>query len=190
MRSRLTWAFGVWVALISSLPITSAAQQVLQFQSPILVIESDQLYRDSAFGQRIAAEVEEENTAIIAENQSIAEALEEEEKTLTEQRPSLEPDVFRELADAFDEKVQTIRRTQEAKARKIARKQEEARRDFLTVAAPILNQMMVEAGAAVIVERRNVRAFLNAVDITQQAIARVNTEIGDGQSLSGAAPQD
>ena len=172
-------------ALAGLLALTSfaAAQDTLTFQSPVLVIESDQLYNNSAYGRRIREEIEAENAKIIEENQRIAAELEAEELSLTEQRPTLDPTEFRDLADAFDEKVQIIRREQEAKARLIVRRQEESRREFLTIAAPILERMMLEAGAAVILERRQVLLFRNAVDITRLAAARINAEVGDGANV-------
>lgn len=172
--------FGVAIAVALSVVQPVFAQDALTFQSPVLVIDSDLLYQNSAFGQRIVDEIEAENAKVIAENQRIASDLEAEEQALTEQRPSLDPEEFRELADAFDEKVQIIRREQEAKARSIVRRQDEARREFLQAAAPILEQMMLEAGAAVILERRQILLFRNAVDITRQAAQRINAEIGDG----------
>ena len=140
-------------------------------------------YNDSDYGRRIREEIEVENANIIEENQRIASELEAEELTLTEQRPTLGAVEFRDLADAFDEKVQIIRREQEVKARLIVRKQEDSRRAFLNIAAPILESMMSEVGAAVILERRQVLLFRNAVDITRLATSRINAEVGNGADL-------
>jgi len=181
-----SYVWGMVLAFGLAIPQTTHSQDTLQVQSPVLLIDSDQLYVNSRFGQRILEEVEAENATIIAENQRIATELEAEEKALTEQRPTLEPDAFRILADEFDEKVQAIRREQEVKARLIVRKQDEARRDFLTTAAPILEQMMIEAGATVVLERRQGLLFRNSVDITREATLRINAEIGDGEQLQSS----
>lgn len=152
-----------------------------QVRSPVLVIDSDVLYRDSAFGRRVLADVEAERTALAAENRQIEADLTAEERDLTERRATLDPATFRDLADAFDEKVRAIRREQDAKARALSLALEDSRGAFLTAAAPVLEAMMREAGAAVVLERRSVFLSLNLIDITRDAVARIDAELGDGR---------
>ncbi len=165
-----------------------------QLRSPVLVIDSERLYLASAFGQRIAAEVAADSLALGAENRAIEEDLTAEELDLTEKRATTEPAAFRVLADAFDEKVRRIRREQDAKALALSRRQDESRGAFLTASVPVLEAMMREAGAVVVLEQRTVFLTLNAVDITSAAVRRIDAQIGDGSSMTTApqndAPQD
>lgn len=160
-----------------------SAQQLGTLQSPILTIEAERLFNDSAFGQRIAQEREAESAVLSAENRRIEAELTTEEQDLTERRGTMEPEAFRVLADAFDEKVQEIRRTQDAKARALTQSREADRVAFLQAAAPVLEQLMREAGAAVLLERGSVFLSLNATDVTDTAIERVDAAIGDGADL-------
>lgn len=169
-----------WLAFVEPVAAQSATQNLGQLRSPVLVIDSDELYRESAFGQRILAEVEATRRALAAENRQIEADLTEEERNLTEQRASLDPVTFRDLADAFDEKVRTVRRQQDTKARALGARLDETRGAFLSSAASVLEAMMREAGAAVVLERRSVFLSLNAVDITRVAVTRINAELGDG----------
>ncbi|MEM9576777.1 MAG: OmpH family outer membrane protein [Pseudomonadota bacterium] len=146
----------------------------LPVASPILTIDSDRLFEDSAFGRQIIAEIEQLGAALSAENRQIEEDLTREERELTELRPTMNPEEFRTLADAFDAKVTETRRTQDAKSRAMNSKLEERRVVFLNAAAPVLEQLMREAGAAVVLERRSVFISSNAVDITLIAIERLN----------------
>jgi Skp family chaperone for outer membrane proteins len=164
----------------------AAAQQLGVVQSPILTIESERLFTESAFGQRIAQEIEEEGAALAAENRRIEGELTAEEKDLTERRATMEPEAFRELADAFDQKVQQIRRTQDAKARALTQRRDAGRVAFLQAAVPVLEELMQEAGAAVVLERGSVFLSANASDITDAAISRMDASIGDGQELDPA----
>ncbi|WP_246039813.1 OmpH family outer membrane protein [Sulfitobacter sabulilitoris] len=160
----------------------------LTIQSPILTIDSDRLYLESAFGRRTAREIEAQGAELAAENRRIEAALTAEEKDLTERRPTMEPTAFRALADAFDEKVQTTRREQDAKTRALNQQLEERRSVFLTAAAPVLETLMREAGAAVILEKRSVFLSANAIDITSDALARIDAVLGDDGKRP--APQD
>ena len=172
-------ACAVWAASVAQ---PSIAQDVPPFdvESPILTIDSDQLFENSTFGQRTFEEFEARSALLSAENRRIEEELVAEEKELTELRPTMDPDLFRERADAFDMKVQNIRRAQDTKTRDLNRDLEERRVLFLNSAVPILEQLMREAGAAVVLERRAVFIGSNAVDITRVAIERLNATLGDG----------
>ncbi|MEO0765027.1 MAG: OmpH family outer membrane protein [Pseudomonadota bacterium] len=156
---------------------TSAAQNM---RSPILTIDSERLYRDSAFGQRVLAEIEAQSASLAEENRTIEEQLEQEEADLTQQRAEMGAEEFRALADAFDARVQAIRREREAKSRDIASQLESNRDRFLTVALPVLETIMVEAGAGIVLEQRSVFISANAIDITDTAIARIDSALGDG----------
>lgn len=153
--------------------------------SPVLTIDSDRVFLESAFGRRVAAEIEQRGADLASENRRIEAALEAEERELTDQRATTPADEFRTLADAFDTKVQEIRSAQAAKGRAINDALDKEREVFLTAAAPVLEQLMRNAGAAVILERRSVFVSANAIDITSEAIALLNETLG-----SGAAPAD
>lgn len=154
-----------------------------QVRSPVLTIDPERLYTESLFGQRIAAQVQADAAALDIENQRIEQALIEEERSLTLRRPTMEIDVFRAEAEDFDTRVQEIRRAQDAKERSLQQAMGQGQATFLEAATPILAEIMLSAGAAVILDRRSVFLGVGAVDITDQAIAAVNARIGDGAAL-------
>ena len=159
--------------------------------SSILTIESDGIFAGSAFGKRVMRESEAEAAVLAAENREIEAELTEEEKELTEQRADMEPDLFRQLADTFDEKVQTFRRTQETKVRSLSQKEEMERRAFWTAAAPVLEQILRDSGATIIVDQRSVFFSDRSIDITAEAIRRIDAAIGEGDDHSqSTSPKD
>lgn len=178
MGQWLRW-FCVVIALASA-----GGSDAQNMRSPILTIDSERLYRDSAFGQRVLEDIEAQSASLAEENRTIEERLEKEEADLTEQRATMEPEEFRALADAFDTRVQAIRREREAKSRQIASQLESNRDQFLTVALPVLETIMREAGAAIVLEQRNVFISANAIDITDTAIQRIDTALGDGDTTT------
>ncbi|WP_300029853.1 OmpH family outer membrane protein [uncultured Roseobacter sp.] len=158
----------------------------LAVQSPILTIDSERLFEESNFGQATAREVEALGAELSAENRRIEEELSREEKEITERRAELTPQEFRDIADAFDEKVQTIRRERDARTRQLNTDLEERRLVFLNTAAPVLEQLMREAGAGLILEKRTVFISSNAIDITDTAISRLNEVLPQ----PGTAPRE
>lgn len=180
MRRRALIA-GLAACLAAAGPV--GAQQLGLPQSPILTVDSERLFAQSQFGQRIAREIEAETAVLSAENRRIEAELTAEERDLTERRAEMAPEAFRALADAFDAKVRDIRRTQDAKARDLTRRGEADRVAFLQVAVPVLEQLMREAGASVILERASVFLSANATDVTDIAIEMIDDAIGDGAGL-------
>ena len=111
----MRWFFTICISAIMALgvgavPQRAAGQNIGTIVSPILTIESERFFAQSAFGQRVAREIEEEGAILAKENRKIEADLTAEEKALTDKRAGMDPEAFRALADTFDEKVQTMRR--------------------------------------------------------------------------------
>lgn len=154
-----------------------------QVISPILTINSERVFKESAFGRRVAEEIESKSAQLSAENRRIEADLAAEELMLTNRRSTMAPAEFRTLADAFDEKVQETRQAQAAKSRALNKLLEQEREIFLAAAAPILERLMNDAGAAVILERRSVFVSSSAIEITDDAIALLDETLGRGADI-------
>ncbi|WP_010138350.1 OmpH family outer membrane protein [Oceanicola sp. S124] len=162
-------------------------------RTPVLVVDSERLFSDSAFGQQLADRIEQAATEIAAENRRIEAALAEEEQALTDRRPTMTPDEFRAMADAFDEKVTRIRRERDEAAAGLGEDSDAVRRQFLVAVEPVLYGLMQEAGSAVILERRTVFVTREVVDVTDEAIQRIDTQLlqpQDPVAGQGDAPAD
>ena len=164
--------------LVSAMP-GSAQEQA----SAILTVDSESLFAQSAFGRRVASQIEADSQALEAENRQIEAELQAEEQALTVQRQQVTPEAFRALADAFDEKVQRIRMQQNGKARALQSKLEEERLKFLGVVGDVLEGLMAERGAVAILDVRQVFFAVRAIDVTQSAIEKVDAAVGDGADL-------
>ncbi len=158
-------------------------------QSSVLTVDSDAVFSHSEFGRRVAQELAAEESVLLAENRRIQAELTEEERVLTEKRGSMEPDAFRAVAEAFDARVVQIRKEQDAKAANLEQRRLQEQEAFIRVASPILTKLMQDAGASVILERREVLLGDPAVDVTAIAIERLNKALGDG-AVSDVVPED
>lgn len=156
--------------------------------SQIAVIAREELFSRTAFGKAMAARAEAERGRLLAENQRLDAALEAEERDLTARRATMPATDFRTAAAAFDEKVHGIRAAQDAKARDLARQTDEDRQTFARTATPVLADLMAELGAAVLLDKASVVLSLEAVDITDRAIARIDAVLGDGSQPPADPP--
>jgi Skp family chaperone for outer membrane proteins len=180
------------VALWTALAVAAAAQPEGGSgvpQAPILTLDQERLFTESLYGQRAMREIEEASAALAAENRAIEAELMAEERALTERRPDLPPEEFRAMADAFDARVTEVRREQDAKARALQRRREQARRAFLQRAVPILSDLVAEAGAVAILDDRAVLLSAEVIDVTDEALARIDSILGDGGELAPPEPE-
>lgn len=183
------WAAGFLVALLAG-PV--AAQVPTLSGSPVVTLDQDRLFTESRFGRSVLARNEADEAALAAENRKLEAALEAEERSLTDLRQRMEPSEFRKLADEFDLRVEEVRRAQEARFRTLARQRDDDRQKFIETALPVLGQLMSEMGAVVILDRSAIVLSFDRIDITDDAIARLDVELGDGAPdaapLSDPAP--
>ena len=164
------------------------AQELSQFSSPVLTLDQERLFNESLIAARVVAGIESRSLDLAAENRRIEAELVAEELDLTERRPTLALADFRALADAFDAKVQTIREEQDAKALELQRQQDEIRQGFLNQITPVLAEIVRDRGAVVVLDRRSVFLSAESIDITDEAITRINAVFGDGTTPEPVPP--
>ncbi|WP_168222978.1 OmpH family outer membrane protein [Oceanicola sp. D3] len=165
-------------------PVASIGQQAGATPSSVLTIDQERLFQTTLLGQRLQRELNEARSDLIAENARIQEDLEAEEASLTEQRAEMDPDAFRELADAFDEKVTAIRAEQEGKTRQLQRLQDRNQQIFNAAIGPVVKEVVEERGAAVILDSRAILLAISDIDVTDLVRMRVDRLLGDGGEIA------
>ena len=186
MRGGATGCFlAVFLAVAG--PVSVCVAQDTGEQSAVLTVDPERLFAESRFGKAAIAKLEAAQQDLLAENKKLEIALEAEEKDLTGQRPTLPPDQFRELADAFDKKAEEIRAARLAKSRSLTTLRDEDRQNFLSAVVPILGDLMGEMGALVILDKKTVFLSFERVDVTTRALARIDAALDN--NLNPIAPQ-
>lgn len=172
----MIWARAFLIWLVLALPATA------QGAGPsVLVIDSERLFFETAYGQRLTEELAAQAAALQAENDEIVATLTEEERSLTLRRPQMSPEDFRVEADAFDAKVQEVRRARDAKNVELQLANAAVRGQFEDRVQDIIVAVMIERGASVVLEQRSVLLSVRGVNITETVIARIDSTLGDGQ---------
>ncbi|WP_297773437.1 OmpH family outer membrane protein [uncultured Roseovarius sp.] len=166
------------------------AQQMGVIQSDVLVIDPERMLIESDYGKRLQAELQAERERLIAHNERVAAELEAEEQALTGLRATTPASEFRALADSFDQKVEELRLESERKSRELERRRDMVPAQFMRVVQPVLNELLREANAMVMIDARAVMLHTGAADVTDLAIARVNERIGSGPKVPPKATPD
>ncbi len=153
------------------------------FPKPVLLLDQDRLFAETDLGKALAAEILAKREALIKENRAIELAFETEERRLTDQRPSMDPEAFRALADEFDTRVQAAREAQLNKDLALQSESDRNRRRFFELSAPFLSRLLQKYSAGAILDRRSVLLFDKNMDITDEAIALLNEAFAQNPDL-------
>lgn len=146
---------------------------------------------DSAAGREILAEEDRQRDVLRSEARELDRSFEEEERRLTEQRPTLAPEEFRRLSDEFDARVVQARRDQDNRANVLAQEFDLRRRQFYGQVAPILVSIMDRYGAKAIFDETSVLLADQSLNITQAVIAEIDARVPEmpaGEAPVEAAP--
>src|SRR6056297_2206783 len=146
MRSALA-ALILAISVVAYAGGARAQDPSLSIPPPILTIDQDRLFAETALGLDVSEELEQRARDLAAENERIEAELTEEERALTDVRATMTAEEFKILADAFDAKVQRIRAEQDQKARAINDASEDARQQFFTDIAALISDIVRERGA-------------------------------------------
>lgn len=148
--------------------------------SPVLTVDQDSLYLDSAWGLRAQGVLEAEGARVAEENERLTRMLSSEEADLTRQRATLEASEFRRLAEAFDLRATEIRRERAQAVQALNAWADADRSAFLRAALPVMGEVMQQRGAAVVLDGRTVFVSLEGIDITATLIEALDQALGDG----------
>lgn len=179
---RVLWSLVIMIAM----PCMALAQDLSLGQpsnGAVLVIDTNRLFAESRYAQRLWADLEVTALELKTENERIVASLEEEERSLTERRPTMTPEAFRAEADAFDQRAQEIRSARDAKEVELEQARVNVRLRFTEEIRPIVGQIMVERGASAVLDSRTIFVTVRSSDITDVAIARID-EVLSGTSTT------
>lgn len=181
------------MALLATAGPSLAQEAPRTFRSPILTVDQNRLFEQSAYAQFLIDQLEVERDQLIVENRKIEADLAAEEQELTQERPLMKPEDFREKAASFDNRVVDIRRAQDEKLRDLNERHDNTQKQFYTAALPIIAELVRETGAVAVLESGSVILAAEQIDITQQVIDQIDARLMptvQEQAQETPAPQD
>ena len=165
--------------IIFTLAFVLLTNMALAGSNGILVVDLDRAYNSSKFGKLIRKKFELENQSFNEENDAILDSLKREEIKLTKERESLSPENFSKAARAFDKKAVAIRAVRLEKIRLVDKKFQELKPLFYNQIRPIIEKIMREYDASIILEKNSVIWSLASIDITSLIVERVDKAFMD-----------
>ena len=168
---------GLRAWIVAGVMLLGAGAGAQEAPALILTLDQDRLFLESDFGKAVIVRDRADTSALEQENRRIEAELVAEEQALTEARAGLSAEEFSARAAAFDAKVERIREEQDAKARQLVAKRDSNRQEFIRVAVPVLDDLLLAKGALAILEQSAIIRSVPAMDVTDEAIAIINSAL-------------
>ena len=156
-----------------------APQQNAQLPAPkILVIDRQGILRFSKVGQDIARQVQQLANQAKADMDNQSKALQAEGQALQQQIAILAPDAKQKKIDAFQQKEAGLQAQAQRREQQIQGGLLQAQGQVETVLGPILQGLMIQRGANLILDKNAVVfASSSQFEITQAAIDQLNQKL-------------
>jgi outer membrane protein len=173
-------AFIATLSLAGTSAMAAPAGQAATQGAPapkILVIDQSAILRASKVGQDIVRQVKQYDMAMQSDFKGQSDSLRQEYQTLQQQVAILAPDVKAQKIKAFEAKQQAFQQKIEDRQGKIQGGVLKARQQIEGALGPILQGIMAERGANLLLDRNSVVFSTVDVDITRVAIQRLDQKM-------------
>lgn len=175
MRAFITNAKIAIATLLTALAATSAQAQN---DSPvILIVNQAALLSQSQAGQNIAEQMATLQQTVNGELQTEAETITQEAEELQAQRDLVSEEVFLERARALAVRERSFPAFREVKLRELQMTQQRAVAEIGRALQPILQQVVEERGATLLLDRSAVMYNSADTDITPDVMSRLNESL-------------
>lgn len=175
LNSLLRGAAGICLAaLVAFSSPTQAQESGPSGVTPILVVSREKLLNESRAAKSIQAQADALRDELRESLKARQEALRAEELELTELRETLDSANFDARVAAFTEKVRELKRDTNDAGARLQRAVLAARTELQQAARPVLLALMAERRALVMLEKDDVVISVTALDVTQEAIDRLD----------------
>ena len=161
--------------------LTSTGLSTTAFADPpqpkIVVLDRAGIMQFSKAGQDIAKQMQAYSTQAKADLQAQGRGLEAEERNLQQQVAILAPDLKAKRIAAFQAKQQALQGQVQRKDEQMRYAFAQARAQMEAKLGPILQQLVKERGANMVIDRQAMVFAPPAFDITVDAINRLNQQL-------------
>jgi Skp family chaperone for outer membrane proteins len=143
----------------------------------IIVVDRSAILRGSSVGQDIVRQVNAYTQSAEREFKAQQDALQKESQTLQQQVAILAPDVRAQKIKTFQAKEATFKQKVEARQSLIQGGVLKARQQVEGALGPILQGIMQERGANILLDRAAIVLGMVNIDVTQLTIQRLNQKL-------------
>lgn len=172
----------------SALP-TAALAQAAAAQSAIIVVDMDRVGAESAAGKSGQSQLKAKVDSLQARGKSLADQLRGEEEALLKARQanSMAPEAFQAKVKDLQTKQNNARTELGNRENELQRSQNAVRQQIFNAVGPIIQTVMRERGASIVLTRDAALAVAPALDVTADVIRRLDAALPRVNATAPAA---
>lgn len=169
-----------FLAIGAAIMLAIGLSSLAQAQQTILVMNEQRILRESAVGQHVASEMERIGNEIAAELSPLGTQIQQENEALTAETAALSEEAIRARPDlltrlqALQSDAQQFETRRQIAAAEVQATERAAMQPVLGALQNILQEIVDERGATLLIDRSAVVFASESIDISDQAIARLN----------------
>lgn len=195
MTSNRTSVFSRIRAIFAGLALTLGAAGAASAQS-ILVINEDTILTQSQVGQHIAGQLEAIGREIQTELEQAAAPINQENEALQAETSALSQDAIQQRPDLIQRiqqlqaNAQQLDRLRRLRQQELVATERQALQPVVQTLQTVLQEIVTERSATIILEESQVVYAAESVNVTQQVVERLNQRIQTTPVTRVRAPQD
>lgn len=190
MKIMFKAAFAALALGTAALPTVALAQAAAPAaQSAIIVVDMDRVGADSAAGKSGQAQLKTKLDSLQARGKSLADQLRTEEETLLKARQAstMAPEAFQAKVKDLQTKQNNARTELGNRENELQRSQAYVRQQIFNAVGPVINAIMRERGASIVLTRDAALAVSPALDVTAEVIRRLDAALPRVNATAPAA---
>jgi outer membrane protein len=195
MTSNRTFVFSRIRAIFAGLALTLGAVGAASAQS-ILVINEDTILTQSQVGQHIAGQLESIGREIQTELEQAAAPINQENEALQAETSALSQDAIQQRPDLIQRiqqlqaNAQQLDRLRRLRQQELVATERQALQPVVQTLQTVLQEIVTERSATIILEESQVVYAAESVNVTQQVVERLNQRIQTTPVTRVRAPQE
>ena len=168
---------------------TAAFAQAAAAQTSIIVVDMDRVGADSAAGKSGQTQLKAKVDSLQARGKSLADQLRSEEETLLKARQAntMAPEAFQAKVKELQTKQNNARTELGNRENELQRSQAAVRQQIFNAVGPIIQAVMRERGASIVLTRDAALAVAPTLDVTAEVIRRLDAALPRVNATAPAA---
>lgn len=182
----------IGTALVALAMTTATVPAAAQKLSPavIMVVDMERVINESAAGQKASTELQSKVNALQTRGQALQSKLQQEAKAIQDgqQNKSLQGAALEQRVKAFQESQESARNELGQLEQQIQASRNHVMKQISDAATPIITEVMRERGATIVLDQDATIQHTGSVNVTNDIIARVNTNLPNVSTTPPAQP--
>ncbi|HAQ36636.1 MAG: outer membrane chaperone Skp [Maricaulis sp.] len=171
----------IWIVAVAA--VLAASFAPAQAQTNVLIMNEERIVAESQVGQHIGTRMQAIRAEMDAELQALLTPIQEENERLNAETASLTPEAIQARPDlmqriqALNTQAQQAEALRQRLAQELQATQRQAMRPVLEALQAILQEVVTERGAQILIDRSAVVYADPSIDISDSAIERLNQRL-------------